>query len=154
MIDAMSTRVGKASLMRRMRGSHQSSGLSEISSQLHDEWSTAPGCFRIVADVSALNLPIDYNARRLVPIVFADKYDGTVFFSGVVVGYRLQVSPPPVTAHFNDVPTNHPFFQFVEALFASGITGGCGGGNYCPNTPVTRGQMAVFRAQARGLSFQ
>ena len=25
-----------------------------------------------------------------------------------------------------------------------GITGGCGGGNYCPDTPVTRAQMAVF----------
>src|SRR5690349_18030925 len=26
-----------------MRGSHQSSGLSEMSSQFHDEWSAAPG---------------------------------------------------------------------------------------------------------------
>jgi hypothetical protein len=25
-----------------------------------------------------------------------------------------------------------------------GITGGCGGGNYCPQNLATRGQMAVF----------
>ena len=45
---------------------------------------------------------------------------------------------------FPDVPTAHPFYFYVEDLFHNGITGGCGGGDYCPATPVTRGQMAVF----------
>jgi hypothetical protein len=71
----------------------------------------------------------------------------------ISLGYQLQVSPPPATATFNDVPTSHPFFQYVEALAASGITGGCGSGNYCPNNPVTRGQIAVFIAKALGLHF-
>ena len=35
----------------------------------------------------------------------------------------------------------------------SGITGGCGAGNYCPNQPLTRGQMAVFLAKGLGLSW-
>jgi hypothetical protein len=61
------------------------------------------------------------------------------------------VSPPPQTATFNDVPTDHPFFQYVEALNASGVTGGCGNNNYCPDSPVTRGQMAVFFSKALGL---
>ena len=69
----------------------------------------------------------------------------------ITVRYRLQVSPAPEVATFNDVPTNHPFFQFIEALAASGITGGCGGGNYCPDAPLTRGQMAVFLSKALGL---
>jgi hypothetical protein len=56
-------------------------------------------------------------------------------------------------ASFGDVPTNHPFFPFVEALVASGITAGSGGGNYCPDAPLTRGQMAVFLAIALGLHF-
>jgi hypothetical protein len=47
MIEAMSTRDGNASLMRRMRGTHQSSALSEMSSQFHDECSAAPGRLRI-----------------------------------------------------------------------------------------------------------
>src|SRR5687767_5330645 len=47
MIDAISTRFGNASLIRRMRGTHQSSALSEMSSQFHDECSAAPGRFFI-----------------------------------------------------------------------------------------------------------
>lgn len=64
-----------------------------------------------------------------------------------------QVSPAPVTATFDDVPTSHPFFQFVEALVGEGITSGCGSGDYCPDQTVTRGQMAVFLARGLGLTF-
>jgi hypothetical protein len=64
-----------------------------------------------------------------------------------------QVSPPPATASFGDVPLDHPLSQFVEALAKSGITGGCGGGNFCPDNPLTRGQMAVFLAKGLGLSW-
>ena len=67
--------------------------------------------------------------------------------------WRRQVSPAPATPTFGDVPTDHNFFQFVEALAKSGITGGCGGGNYCPDQPLTRGQMAVFLAKALGLQW-
>ena len=35
-----------------------------------------------------------------------------------------------------------------------GITGGCGGGNFCPANPVRRDQMAVFLLKAhRGSDF-
>jgi hypothetical protein len=75
-------------------------------------------------------------------------------FQAVKIYYRLQVSPGPAFATFpTDVPTTHPFFRFVEALAAAGITGGCGTGTYCPDAPVTRGQMAVFLATALGLHF-
>jgi hypothetical protein len=71
--------------------------------------------------------------------------------AGYRIGYKLQISPDPAGATFADVPHGHPFHRFVEALVAAGITGGCGGGNYCPDAPVTRGQMAVFLAGALGL---
>ena len=70
------------------------------------------------------------------------------------VAWQRQISPGPGSATFFDVPLAHPFFKEVEALAASGITGGCGdGSNYCPNNPVTRGQMAAFLARALGLHF-
>jgi hypothetical protein len=70
------------------------------------------------------------------------------------VGYRLQLSPAPAIASFLDVPTTDPFFQYIEALKASGITGGCGDGtNFCPNQPVLRKQMAAFLAKALGLNW-
>src|SRR4029078_415481 len=47
MMDATRTWSGKAFLIRPSLGTHQSSVLSEISSQFHDEWSAAPGRFFI-----------------------------------------------------------------------------------------------------------
>lgn len=71
--------------------------------------------------------------------------------AGVIVGWKYQVSPAPATATFPDVPTSDPAFQFIEALYDSGITAGCAGGNYCPDAPLTRRQMAVFLSKALGL---
>ena len=72
------------------------------------------------------------------------------FFARVEVWWRRRVSHS-LAVTFNDVPFIHPFHQYVEALAASGITAGCGNGNYCPGDPVTRGQIAVFLAKALGL---
>jgi hypothetical protein len=53
-------------------------------------------------------------------------------------------SPPPAIGVFADAPLGSFAVAWIEQLAAEGITGGCGGGNYCPNDPVTRAQMAVF----------
>jgi S-layer homology domain len=108
-----------------------------------------PGC--AVFPV-AMSRTVNNTAEKLVFAV--NVQPGTnLGFTTARVHYKLQVSPAPATATFGDVPTNHPFFQFIEALAASGITGGCGGGNFCPDNPVTRGQMAVFLSKALGLQF-
>jgi hypothetical protein len=53
--------------------------------------------------------------------------------------------PPPATGTvFLDVPASNPFAPWIEELASLGVTGGCGGGNYCPGAPVTRAQMSVF----------
>jgi hypothetical protein len=54
--------------------------------------------------------------------------------------------PPDVGADtgFADVPIDHWAAAWIKKLAAEGITGGCGGGNFCPNQIVTRAQMAVF----------
>jgi hypothetical protein len=51
-------------------------------------------------------------------------------------------------ADFLDVPSTHMFHDAVERLFRSGVTAGCGGGNFCPDNPVTRAQMAAFLLRA------
>lgn len=91
--------------------------------------------------------------RTLILGVEVAPSGGTQFFGSVQVWWKRSVSPAPVAASFNDVPTNHPFFQFIEALKSSGITGGCNAAPplFCPDSPVTRGQMAVFLAKALGL---
>jgi len=76
---------------------------------------------------------------------------GSFGLGGARITWHRQVSPPPATATFPDVPTGHPFFQYVEALYAAGITAGYGNGFYGVNDPISRGQMAVFLAKALGL---
>ena len=62
--------------------------------------------------------------------------------------------PPPCTGVFPDVPCSSNFAPWIEALAEAGITGGCGGGNYCPTNPVIRQQMAVFLLKTKhGSSF-
>jgi uncharacterized repeat protein (TIGR02543 family) len=58
-------------------------------------------------------------------------------------------TPPTATGTvFADVPADGFAAAWIEQLAAEGITGGCGGGNYCPTKPVTRAQMAVFLVKA------
>ncbi len=59
--------------------------------------------------------------------------------------------PPACVGTFPDVPCSSPFAPWVEQLAAENITGGCGGGNYCPLNSNTRGQMAVFVVKTFGL---
>ena len=61
-------------------------------------------------------------------------------------------APPACTvATFGDVPCASPFAPWIYDLVARNITGGCGGGNYCPADPATRGQMAVFMVKTFSL---
>jgi hypothetical protein len=71
----------------------------------------------------------------------------------VQVGWVRDVAPASTGPSFDDVPTNHPFYQYIEALMTSGVTGGCGDRLYCPDAPLTRGQMATFMAKTLGLQW-
>jgi hypothetical protein len=63
--------------------------------------------------------------------------------------YGAAYTPPNATGIvFNDIPADHMFAKWIEQLAAEGITGGCGNGNYCPDAPVTREQLAVFLLRA------
>ena len=47
--------------------------------------------------------------------------------------------PPACTVPaFDDVPCANPFAPWIYELAARAITGGCGGGNYCPGNIVSR----------------
>jgi hypothetical protein len=95
----------------------------------------------------------NYNEKILIEVGWGVSSD-TLQLAGVTIGYNLQVSPPPSNPTFGDVPLSDPAFQYIQALVASGVTAGCGGGNYCPDSPLTRRQMAVFLAKALGLQWR
>jgi hypothetical protein len=55
------------------------------------------------------------------------------------------VAPPPCTVPpFADVPITSGFCPFIAELARRGVVSGCGGGNYCPTSAVTRREMAIF----------
>ncbi len=56
-------------------------------------------------------------------------------------GAAFTFSPTPV---FTDVPSSAGFFNYIQRMAEDNITSGCGGGMYCPDDSVTRGEMAVF----------
>jgi hypothetical protein len=61
-------------------------------------------------------------------------------------------TPPPGTGTvFTDVPLSYWAVNWIEKLFADGITTGCGTSPlvYCPEQSVTRAQMAVFLLRAK-----
>ena len=68
--------------------------------------------------------------------------------------YGAVYTPPAVegSTDFNDVPTNYWAAAWIKQLALEGITSGCGNGNYCPDDPVTRAQMAVFLVRTFNLA--
>jgi hypothetical protein len=114
--------------------------------------SGTPGC-----DFIGYDLPAPVTINNLTRMYFVrvrlDATDDTTSFRDFDIGYKLQISPAPAIATFSDVPAGHAFFPWIEALASSGITSGCGVAplRYCPDDPITRGQMAVFLSKALGL---
>ncbi len=63
----------------------------------------------------------------------------------LVLALALAVPGFALASHqFGDVPDSNPFHNDIAAIADAGVTGGCGGGNYCPKANVTREQMAAF----------
>ncbi|MCC6345867.1 MAG: S-layer homology domain-containing protein [Nitrospirales bacterium] len=58
------------------------------------------------------------------------------------------------TKIFADISPSYWAYDYINALYGSGITTGCGEGRYCPSDEVTRAQMAAFVIRAKfGESF-
>jgi len=66
--------------------------------------------------------------------------------------YGSAFVPPPAVGIFDDVPVSSGFAPWIEELAAEGITAGCGGSSYCPDSANTRAQMAAFIVATFGLT--
>jgi hypothetical protein len=60
-------------------------------------------------------------------------------------------APPAAAGVFGDVPAADPSAPWIERLAREAITGGCGGGNYCPDDTSRRAEMAAFLVRTFGL---
>jgi len=60
--------------------------------------------------------------------------------------YNFEIRGTGLVQTFIDVPFGYWAYDWIEALYQSGLTGGCSENPlmYCPENTVTRAQMAVF----------
>ena len=92
------------------------------------------------------------NPLKYCPLIGITRDQMAVFLLRTKHGGGYVPAPATGTV-FGDVPASNPYAPWIEQLALEGITGGCGGGNFCPTRPVTRAQMAVLVVRALGLPF-
>ena len=109
---------------------------------------TSPSPYTFHTDADLDGMGIAHIAHEIEVLA-----EAPIGIGGVRIFWQRQLSPAPASPTFGDVQPGDFGFQFIEALAAAGITGGCGGGNFCPNSNLTRAQMAVFLAKALGLNW-
>lgn len=69
----------------------------------------------------------------------------TKYALAAVVTAMIVAPTAAIAGHnFSDVPSTHLFHGDIEWMLDNGITSGCGGTRYCPESNVTRGQMSAF----------
>jgi photosystem II stability/assembly factor-like uncharacterized protein len=90
-----------------------------------------------------------FNPLNYCSTVIATRAQMAVFLERGIHG--PSYTPPAVggSTGFGDVPPSYWAAAWIKQLVTEGITAGCGGGNYCPEMPVTRAQMAVFLLRAK-----
>ncbi|RUT30629.1 hypothetical protein EJP77_12470 [Paenibacillus zeisoli] len=64
---------------------------------------------------------------------------------------NLDLSNPPATATFKDIPKDHYAYAAVEAAAKAGLVKGTGGGQFGTGQNLTREQMAVIFVNALGV---
>ncbi|HEU4391618.1 MAG TPA: S-layer homology domain-containing protein, partial [Blastocatellia bacterium] len=111
-----------------------------------------------------LDVPNNYFARRHIQAIANANVStgcGTGVFcpetivtraamSVLIIRAMGQTPVNPATGVFLDVPPGSFADGYIERMAELGITAGCGGGNFCPNSNVTRAQMSIFIIRAIG----
>ncbi|MBI5839286.1 MAG: S-layer homology domain-containing protein [Chloroflexi bacterium] len=85
------------------------------------------------------------NPLQFCPDANVTRAQMAVFLERGIHGSAFNPPVGPIT--FGDTP-GHWAQYWIEALRLDGITGGCGGGNYCPDAVTSRAQIAVFLLRA------
>ncbi len=88
------------------------------------------------------------NPSLFCPSGLVTQAEMAAFIVRAVVGEDFPYHARP---HFGDVLPGNPFYRYVQRMAEMRITSGCGGGQFCPDGIVTRGEMAavVIRALYR-----
>jgi serine protease len=97
-------------------------------------------------DIASLDLGTGHTVEVNLPASTAGTTIWVRYWTRFPAGWFLTDQQYPVVTFIADVPPNHAFSAWIQALIEAGITGGCATSplRYCPDAVVTRAQMAVF----------
>jgi len=84
------------------------------------------------------------NPLRYCPNDPVKRQQMAVFLIRAKVPNPATYTPPPCTGIFSDVPCPSFFADWIEELYNSGVTQGCGGTNFCPQQFTLKQQMSAF----------
>ena len=125
----------------------------------------ASGSLPFDVNQTFLDVPPDYFAAAQIQAIFnagitagcdtrlycperpTSRAEIAVFLLKASLG-STYVPPPAQGGVFADVHPGDFAADWIEDLAARQITAGCGNGNYCPNDPLTRAEMAVLLLKA------
>jgi hypothetical protein len=70
----------------------------------------------------------------------------------VLIACVVLIVPAVAVANhqFSDVPTDHLFHDDIAKAYGARLTTGCTATTFCPDSPVTRGQMTAFLNRGLG----
>ncbi|MEW6339049.1 MAG: S-layer homology domain-containing protein [Acidobacteriota bacterium] len=112
------------------------------------------GC-RYIHFIAARAITAGCSPTEYCPGATLTRWQMAVFLARALAGDAVPVSgtvpeigdydcTPGGLSVFGDVAPEDTGCPFIHYIAAQGVTAGCGGGNYCPASPLTRAQMAVF----------
>lgn len=108
----------------------------------------------VLSDLDSYDRPLPHVLRAGSSVVVGEATVTVQQRSGNSFTVSITSNASSGGSAFIDVPIGHPFLDDIEWLASEGITKGCnppGNTRFCPDSVVTRGQMAAFLVRALDL---
>lgn len=99
--------------------------------------------FAWIQKLRDLNITNGCGPNLFCPASSVTRAETAVFIIRARYGSQAVVDYP-ATPYFTDVLPGDFAYNFIQRMAEDVITNGCSATTYCPNDPVTRGEMAIF----------
>ncbi|HXW68039.1 MAG TPA: S-layer homology domain-containing protein, partial [Dissulfurispiraceae bacterium] len=120
-------------------------GATTVSSGGSQSYAIAPASGYSIATVTVDGAPVGAVSSYTFSNVTANHTISATFVPPAsTLATTAGTTPSGSTPAFSDVPSSYWAYGYIEAIYAAGITVGCGSGDFCPSEDVTRDQMAAF----------
>jgi len=98
-----------------------------------------------IGKLSARQVTQGCGSGNFCPDAFVTREQMAIF---IIKALGILNPPQPASQRFADVDSSRGGYAFIDELARRGITVGCGGNSFCPDTFVTRESMAIFVERA------